>query len=223
MVDEERKINVNTADRITLFKLIQHVTSRPEDAIKELVEGIVNWREIHSTEMVGFASDDYYATLPQPYPVKHAPFELLDELRLIKGMDQELYEALRPFVTVYGDGLINVNTAPREVLVGLGLSVELADRFLGARRGLDGKDATDDDHMFQQAFDVTKEVQQIITLEKEEIIAIDFLNAAGKIKTSSMYYLIRSTADLPGMPAPLAIECIYNVRNNVIEYWKEKI
>jgi len=223
VIDEERKINVNTVDRITFVRLIEQVSVRPEEEIKSIVEAVVNWREIHSTELVGFASDEYYTNLPQPYPVKHAPFELIDELMLIKGMDKQLYEQLRPFVTTYGDGVVNINTAGREVLVALGLTPELADKFIGARRGLDGKDATEDDHIFRNAHDVTREVQELLTLEKDEIIAIDFLNAAGKIKTSSDYYAITSTARLEHVPTPLTIQCVYNLRNNVIEYWKEKI
>src|SRR5262245_56177871 len=122
VLDEERRININTADRPTLVKLFQQLSPRPQDQIKEIVEGIVSWRKIHSTEMVGFVSDEYYQTLKQPYPAKHAPFELMDELRLVKGIDPELYDQVRPFITVYGDGQVNINTAPREVLVALGLT-----------------------------------------------------------------------------------------------------
>ena len=43
----------------------------------------------------------------------------LEELRQIAGMSDTLYEALLPFITVYGEKGLNINTAPVELLMAL--------------------------------------------------------------------------------------------------------
>ena len=221
VVDEESKINVNTSDRASLTRLFDLVTPLDEEEAKGLVEAIISWREIGETQLVGFGSDEYYTNLPYPYLNKHAPFEILDELLLVRGMNEEIYERIKPFITIYGDGLVNINTASEEVLFALGLEDPVIEKFLAARGGLDGEEATMDDHVFLAAYDVASEVQSLVSLDKEEVIQLSFLNGAGKIKTTSDYYLIQSFGQLDEGKEKLRIDCIYNARDNIIEYWNE--
>ena len=39
---------------------------------------------------------------------------------LVKGMTQQRYDKLINYVTIYGDGAVNINTASKDVLDGLG-------------------------------------------------------------------------------------------------------
>lgn len=43
----------------------------------------------------------------------------LEELRQVKGMSDTLYEALTPFLTIYGEKGLNINSAPLELLMAL--------------------------------------------------------------------------------------------------------
>ena len=54
----------------------------------------------------------------------------LDEILLVKGMNKEIYDKLINFVTIYGDGAVNINTASKEVLEALGLADSLVDKIL---------------------------------------------------------------------------------------------
>jgi len=221
LMDEERKVNINTADRNVLSQLIALVSGKQDAEIYRIVESIIDWREIGHSQLLGASSDEYYASLPHPYAKKDAPFELLEELMLVQGMDEELYAALKPFITIYGDGLVNVNTAPLQVLMALGLDEPVAFKLMAARAGVDETEATIDDHIFINSFDVTKELSDLIKLEKEEVVQVDFLNASGYITTSSHYFRIDSSGTLGRREERLKISCVYNSRNNIIEYWRE--
>ena len=79
------------------------------------------------------AESDYYERLEFPYACKDAPFDTLNELLLVRGMTREIFEGrpgdksegikpidgVRQFLTIYGDGKIDINHAPAEVIQSL--------------------------------------------------------------------------------------------------------
>jgi general secretion pathway protein K len=93
----------------------------------------------------GGAQDSYYRSLKPPYSIRNGALANLAELSLVKGVTPEIINKLRPFVTVFSaqggmlTGIvskINVNTAPKEVLVALNDRIDdrLADRVLDKRK-----------------------------------------------------------------------------------------
>lgn len=65
------------------------------------------------------AESDYYAELSLPYPCKNAPLDTVEEVLMVRGLNEENYygeKGLGNFVTVFTDGKININTASVEVL-----------------------------------------------------------------------------------------------------------
>ncbi|MBN2130864.1 MAG: general secretion pathway protein GspK [Sedimentisphaerales bacterium] len=74
------------------------------------------------------AESDYYQTLTKPYRCKNRPLELLGELTLVKGMSREIFHGapaagktprmagMKQFLTVYGDGKLNINEVSVTVL-----------------------------------------------------------------------------------------------------------
>jgi type II secretory pathway component PulK len=85
--DEAAKLDLNTATYDQLMGL-PYMTD-------ELASAIIDWRDADS-DLTGLdgAEDDYYLTLPTPYHCKNAPFESVDELRLVKGCTPELLYGL---------------------------------------------------------------------------------------------------------------------------------
>jgi general secretion pathway protein K len=79
--------------------------------------------------------------------LKTTPPDCIEELLMVKGITKELFAGtkekpgLAQYVTVYGDGLININTAPKMVLRSLSsnISPEMADR-MDEYRKKDGND-----------------------------------------------------------------------------------
>lgn len=72
------------------------------------------------------SEDDHYQRLPDPYRIKNAPLDSLEELRLVRGIGDDFWSTFvepRPddpdarIVTIYGSGAVNPNEAPAEVLL----------------------------------------------------------------------------------------------------------
>ncbi|MBF0484432.1 MAG: general secretion pathway protein GspK [Candidatus Omnitrophica bacterium] len=220
--DEEAKINLNLSDWTVIKRLFQNVLVLKDAEATTLADAVVSWRDIGDANIKGFYSDEYYKRLQNPYEVKHAEFESLDELLLLEGMTPEAYEKILPFVTIYGSGQVNFNTASRTVFLALGMDGVLVDKILQARRGVDGKEYTRDDVIFTRAFDLASDVKKTVELTKEEIKQIDDLNALQALSVNSLVYRINVKAILPKKNKTLNVSCIYNALEGNIDYWNEK-
>ena len=222
VLDEESKININTADKFILNRIVSETLSLDDNSAEKIAEAIYDWRQQGDSEIKGFSSDDYYSNLKFPYSKKNLPFELPDELLLIKGMDQAKYEILRKYVTVYGGGQVNINTASKKVLMALGLDEVIVDKVLNVRRGTDGVDNTSDDHIFYRTFDIAAEVGASLKLEAQEMRAIDQLNQRNLVTTNSSYYTIQCRGFLDGSNDQRKVIVTFNSTDNHIVYWNEK-
>jgi general secretion pathway protein K len=131
--DEDRKINLNRLvlpngnapdeQRLAVFrKLLANLDIDPS-----IADAVVDWIDNDDTPRVGGAESSYYLSLPYPYRAKNDLFDTLDELRLVRGMTPERFEKVRPFATIYSSGKVNINTAPREVLMALSAGQDAAD------------------------------------------------------------------------------------------------
>lgn len=221
--DEQAKLNLNTVDQDTLALLLKNILQATESFSRALAVAIIDWRDAGQHELVGFSSDGYYKGLEYPYEAKERPYERIDELLLVKGVTREIFEALRPFVTVYGDGHININTTSRPVLEAYGLDPVTVDKILKARYGVDGVDATGDDHIFLRSFDVAAEVKGLVTLEEKYVRQIDMLNARGVIGTGSFVASFQSRARREnGQGGTGNVEAVFNALTSRIQYWDEK-
>ncbi len=82
LVDECSKLNLNTAT-------VAMLTNLP-GMTPELAAAIVDWRDANGDLTDGGAEDDFYLRLNPPYHCKNAPFESIEELRLVAGADMEV-------------------------------------------------------------------------------------------------------------------------------------
>jgi type II secretory pathway component PulK len=152
----------------------------------EIAACIIDWRDADDVELEGGAEKEHYSSLDRPYKCKNAPFTVPEELRLVKGVTGDVFEKMKGFVTVYGDGKVNVNTAPREVLVALGMTEDLADRIIAYRNGADAKPGTSDDGVFR---DVNIEVALKDLSASEGAVVASLKNS---FTTKSGYFRIES-------------------------------
>ena len=113
MLDEERKINIaltcleKTADYRAILK------SLSSGFTDDVIEAIIDWQD---EDLTGPAESAYYESLEHPYRCTNEDFGFLEELTLVKGMTEELFDEIKDSVTVYGDEKININTASAKVL-----------------------------------------------------------------------------------------------------------
>lgn len=220
--DEERKINVNRANRIILQNLFHQIAGVDEDRAAVLAESIIEWREFGQTQVEGFNSEGFYATLENPYEIKDFEFEVIEELMLVRGFTPQVFQKVLPYITIYGDGLVNINTAPRRVLLALGLSPEVADKLLFVRRGVDEIEATKDDYIFYKTFDVAAEMSAFTELDAQEIAEIDTLNIQRLIKTNSRYFQVQSRAYTSPQKPEWTATGVYDSVDNLVVFWREK-
>ncbi|MEM7540229.1 MAG: type II secretion system minor pseudopilin GspK [Pseudomonadota bacterium] len=107
------------------------------DIDPEIVPAILDWIDPDSnTRFPNGAEDEYYGQLDEPYRSANRHFADISELRLVRGITEEIYERLRPFVTVLPiTTAINVNTAPIEILMSLGPGIDeiTAEQIVNAR------------------------------------------------------------------------------------------
>jgi general secretion pathway protein K len=106
------------------FRLSQDQAGKVVDAMKDWIDA--------DDEVTGDGAEgSYYAGLDRPYAAKNAPLDCIEELLMVKGVTRELFygtgesSGLASCLTVFGDGKININTAPKPVL--RALSAEMTE------------------------------------------------------------------------------------------------
>jgi len=96
------------------------------EAVGNLVDAIKDWID-PDTEITRFGAENgYYRSLDPPCACRNGPLDSLGELRHVKGMTDGLFfggvetgPGISEYLTVYGDGKININTAEAPVLLAL--------------------------------------------------------------------------------------------------------
>ena len=108
--------NPNQASWQTKFsKLLRALSLDPN-----LTGNIVAWMSADSASSGANASDGYYLGQAVPYRAAHRAFMHVSELRLVKGVNGDVYAALAPYVSALPTGTtININTASVPVLMTL--------------------------------------------------------------------------------------------------------
>lgn len=221
LVDEERKININKVDITVLKRLLQITLGLNEAEAEDLAASIVDWRDSDSQTSApsGGAEDSYYHSLQYPYEAKDGEFEILDELLLVKGMDEKIFEKIKNYLTIYGDGKVNVNTAPRAVLLALGLSENITDKIILFRQGEDRISATADDNVFDGPSTIVARLSQMFHLSDSEIAHISTI-VDQYLVTNANNFMIKTTAKLTNRKNTSQIICVVN-RNGRVLYWQE--
>jgi general secretion pathway protein K len=131
--DEERKFNLNRLvlpngnapdeQKLAVFRRLLELL----DIEPSLADAVVDWLDNDDTTRVGGAESSYYLSLPFPYRAKNDFFDTPEELRLVRGMTAERFGKLSPFVTIHSSGRVNINTAPREILMALSAGQDAAE------------------------------------------------------------------------------------------------
>ncbi|MDD5129679.1 MAG: type II secretion system protein GspK [Candidatus Omnitrophica bacterium] len=219
-VDEESKININKTELKVLERLFRIVLPYNESQARELAACILDWKDADSDLSIpdGSAEHFYYSNLVFPYTVKNADFEIIDELLLVKGIDDNVFEKIKDYVTIYGEGRVNVNTASEVVLCALGLDEDIANKIILYRAGEDEIEGTSDDNVFVASSEIVPRLSQAYTFSPSQIeqlsgVAVLFLSV------NSNNFLVKAAARLKGNDS--LVVCSIIKRNGKIIYWRE--
>ena len=220
VVDEERKVNLNNTSAEIAMRLFERVTGLSKDDADELVYNLLDWMD--SDSFFGHpqygAEASFYENLQKPYTAKNAPYEALDEILLVKGMTPEIFAKIRPYITVYGSGRVNMNTASRDVLAALGFSSRGVDAIAKYRAGEDGADGTTDDRYFTNAASVAGDLKTKgeEPLDQSQEVLLSGLIAGDRIHVVSSAFSVTSQGELPD-GATLEVDSVFN-RKGVVLY-----
>jgi len=131
-------------------------------------------------ENLGVESD-YYSDLTPSYRCKNKPLEAIDELLLIKSVTPQIVERTRDFVTVYGDGEIDINCAPKRVIESLSGKMDpaLAKMIVERRKA--------------KPFDSMMELRDVPGMTDSIYYAI---KKTGTVKPSDRYFHVTSQANV---------------------------
>ncbi|MFH1139342.1 MAG: type II secretion system minor pseudopilin GspK [Pseudomonadota bacterium] len=91
----------------------------------QLLPNILDWLDPDDLPRSGGTENYYYSSLNPPYPCGDGPLDVLGQFLKIKGATAKLLRGgedapgLDRFLTVHTNGKININTAPKEILIAL--------------------------------------------------------------------------------------------------------
>ncbi len=219
LVDEERKININTAPYNVLEKLFEIIAQLAPQQAGDIAAAILDWRESGENPRKNGAKSNYYQTLSPSYPCKDGPFDLLEEVLLVKGMTPDIFKSIKDEITIYGAGSVNINTADKFVLETLGISDTLADKIINFRNGNDGVPATSDDNIFTDAGNIVN------TLKSAQQLTQDDVNQLANIVGEGLLCIrcdnFRGRAYGKDSRDSLAIDFVFT-RGGSIKFWREE-
>ena len=193
--DENSKFNVNT-----LVSPNGDLNKDAYDSFKRLLKGL-NLDEGLADKIVGWINPE---ALPSPaagsgaQSVKNGFLTSTPELRLF--IDRASYDTLKNYVTIYGDGLIDINSATAPVLMSLSDEVtpDLAGRIIERRK--------------LEPFKNTGELSQVAGFER---LGMDL---APKITVSSSAVGITASAKREGITR--VVEGVLDTTGKIL-YWRE--
>lgn len=109
------------AEQLRLLFTILELDPQPIQAIQDWIDADTD------TRFPNGAEDDYYTAQTPAYRAANRPFASPRELLLVKGVTLEMYRKLAPFIVCLPRTTsLNVNTAPKEILMSLGPSLDRA-------------------------------------------------------------------------------------------------
>jgi len=79
-----------------------------------ILDAVIDWIDPNDE---GEAESSYYESLDPPYVCKNAPLDTLSELLMIKDVTDEVYGKVSKYLTIHSNGMININTVGKEVLM----------------------------------------------------------------------------------------------------------
>jgi general secretion pathway protein K len=131
---ESGKIDINKADEALLQSMM---ASAPVDTDLQtkLVSAILDWRDADDLVHVEGAEKDEYQEAGLSYQPRNKPFQSIEELQLVLGMNESVFKWMEPLVTIYsGQQQVNIQQAGKEVLQVIpGLDGGLIDSFIADR------------------------------------------------------------------------------------------
>lgn len=144
------------------------------DISPDFIPALKDWLDENSdTEHADGAEDDYYTGLESPYRSANRLMTDTSELRLVKGIDSDMYDKLEPFITALPEETaINLNTVSEEVFEALDLQLD-SQEFIDER----AKDAFENLSDFETRMNIKLDENQ----KRNLAVTTDYFLASGQV------------------------------------------
>ncbi len=133
---------------------------------EELINNLQDWVDEDSVSANGGDEKSRYPDADDDAVIPpNRPFQTMDELKMVDGMREDVFQILLPHVTVYGSKGINVNQANAEILKSIDpiITDEMASEIIKRRNDLEKGGPFKDENEFiafisanQQTFNASK-------------------------------------------------------------------
>lgn len=135
LLSETGKVDLNKADQVLLEGLMTHAPIDADLQIK-LVNAILDWRDGDDLVRIDGAEKKEYKDAGLIYQPRNKPFQSIEELQLVLGMNEQVFTWIENLVTVYsGQANVDLAQATKEVLYILpGMDTGLIDEYIAARQ-----------------------------------------------------------------------------------------
>ncbi len=220
LTDEERKINPNKASDAVLKHFFEIAGETTSQQAGDIADSVLDWVDADDEPRVNGAEKGYYAALENGYPCKNKEFEMLEELLLVKGVTPEIFDKVKGDMSVYTNGTVNINTADEVVLRGLGMNENLAEKVIHFREGNDGKEATEDDNVFDSTQNIVSALTASESLSPEETEQLNGVAGSGILSVSSQHFRGESVGGLKDQQTRRRIVFVVD-RQKQIKSWRE--
>jgi general secretion pathway protein K len=234
IVTEQARRNVNLLTKEEEWEPILAVGDIPEDLWPGLIEAFLDWIDKDDVERSdGAETEDYYATLENPYGARNGALYSVDELVLIKGFTQEIIyggllegesgeegeaviaSGIADLLTTFGDKQINVNAASERVLMTLpdpeGIADLVAKAILEQLEGFESDDGTHEPEFFENDADLFQRVPELSQGGRKAYLTTK----------SSQYYRITSTGKMKGVERKVSCIVVRSKGDLRILKWEE--
>lgn len=115
VADESGKVDLNLAS-VDLIKSLFVAVGVNEKVSSSIADAIADWRDQDNLKRADGAEDQDYAANGLLYEAKDDEFDSIDELSLVLGVTPEIFNRVKPHITVYAQD-IGVNTTLASVVV----------------------------------------------------------------------------------------------------------
>ncbi len=213
LTDEGGKLSLNRAPPALLKRVVQNLLVGPRSQVQgidrrtgrevdEIVDAILDWRDVDDEKRLHGAESDYYER--HGYQAKNGWFSAPEELLLVRGITAELFfgtegrPGLRDVVSVHNKtGTLNLRTAPAAVLqVLLGVDAETAAAMVEERTAGSGATLLQDAQAALQAVDPNLAEQLV-----DQPAQIVFVEARADVRAERNRAHIAAVVDLSGETA----------------------
>lgn len=182
---------------------------------EEIVNNITDWIDANEESLNGGPESGYYRDVQSDFIPPNQPLKTIGELHMIAGVTDDIFNVLAPRVTVFGVKGINVNYAPKEVLMGLDHTVteEAADAIISRRNNPDegGPFQSKDDFLgFAQSFNVNTQA-----IENTGVPLLFGAESNFRIRSTGQYANV--TRDIVAITYDFE-----NLTEHYLELWKEE-